>query len=440
MIELTRFRQHLQSLGPAFGQASLLIAYSGGVDSHVLLHLCQRLELKLRAVHVHHGLQPQADDWTQHCQGICAGLGVDLAILRVDASAGSGESPEDAARKVRYAALLRELRPGEVLLTGHHANDQAETLLLQLMRGAGAAGLAAMPALKPFGAHWHGRPLLEVSRADVLAYAKQQSLHWIEDPSNANTDFDRNLVRQQILPLLHARWPAVEHSIGRSAALAQESLELIEALAAIDLAAVSTAEAGVLSITRLQTLSRARQINLLRYWLRLQAGRSPARNQLLQLVDSLVPAADDAAPLVRWGATELRRFQQRLYLLSAFTEDLTALVTPWDGKSSIRLGKQIQLRVQMDCAVGLDRRLLDENLSLRFRQHGERLQVSGKLHHQQLKKLMQEAGIPPWQRGRVPLLYVNDELACVCGYWLAQPFVAKPGEPGWLPVCETSGD
>ncbi|MGB5396951.1 MAG: tRNA lysidine(34) synthetase TilS [Gammaproteobacteria bacterium] len=440
MIELTRFRQHLQSLGPAFQQASYLIAYSGGVDSHVLLHLCQRLGLKLRAVHVHHGLQAQADGWTKHCERICAQLEVDLSVLRVDASPARGESPEDAARKARYAAFQQVLTPGECLLTGHHANDQAETLLLQLMRGAGAAGLAAMPACKPFAGSWHGRPLLEFSRADMLAYASAESLDWIEDPSNCDTDYDRNLLRRNVLPLLHERWPTVEKSISRSAALQQESLALIETLAGIDLAAVSTNDARVLSASRLQTLSRARQINLLRTWLRLHAGRSPGRNQLLQLVDSLVPAADDAAPLIQWGGIEIRRFQQHVYLLSETTEDIGKLASPWDGKSTIRLGEHISVRAAMDCTPGLDMRLLDEQLSLRFRRSGERLQVSGKAHHQRLKKLMQEAGIPPWQRARIPLLYVNDEIACVCGYWLADAYVAKPGDPGWLPVCSFSED
>jgi tRNA(Ile)-lysidine synthase len=436
MIELTRFRQHLQSLGPGYQQGPLLIAYSGGVDSHVLLHLCHRLEIPLRAVHVHHGLQAQADDWARHCERTCAALEIDIAILRVDATHATGESPEDAARKARYSAIGREIRRGECLLTGHHAGDQAETLLLQLMRGAGAAGLAAMPASKSFGACWHGRPLLGTSREDILAYANAHSLSWIEDPSNTNTDYDRNLMRQNILPLLNQRWPSVEKNISHSAQLQQESLELIESLARLDLIAASTDDPAVLSIIHLQALSRTRQLNLLRYWLRQRGGRAPSRNLLLQLVDSLLPAVEDARPLIQWDDSEIRRYQQGLYLLPGNTDDYSHLVKQWDGRSNIQLGRYIRVHAALGCQPGLDMRVLEEPLSLRFRQHGERIQLSGKAHHQRLKKLMAEAGIPPWQRARVPLLYVNDELACVCGYWLAEPFAARPGDPGWLPVCE----
>ena len=414
----------------------MVVAYSGGVDSHVLLHLCQRLGQPLRAVHVHHGLQSQADAWTQHCEHVCEQLDIELTVLRVDAAPAQGESPEDAARKARYRAIAQVLTAGECLLTGHHADDQAETLLLQLMRGAGTAGLAAMPAYKSFGDYWHGRPLLAYGRSELVAYATQQSLHWIEDPSNTDTRFDRNLMRHTILPLLQQRWPAVATSLSRSAALQQESLALNETLARIDLAAVTTDQARVLSMTRLQALSRTRQINLLRYWWRLHAGRSPARNQLMQLVDSLLPAAVDAAPVIKWGNTQIRRFQQRLYLLADNSEDISTLECGWDGHTTVQLGRNIRVRAEMNCSPGLDRCLLSQKLSLRFRRGGERMRVFGNAHHQQLKKLMQDANIPPWQRARVPLLYINDELACVCGYWLAEPFAAKPGEHGWLPVCD----
>lgn len=443
MIELAWFRQHLQSLlvqlDPVQPASTYLVAYSGGLDSHVLLHLCRSLDLPVRAVHVHHGLQSQANVWAEHCASVCAQLGVEFSLVHVDAAASNGDSPEEAARKVRYEALAGELRAGECLLTAHHADDQCETFLLQLMRGAGTAGLAAMPERKVFAAGWHCRPMLLYARSDILDYARTADLHWIEDPSNVNTDFDRNLLRQNILPQLQQRWPALAHSISHSAEMQQESLELNQALAAIDLAAVTTQTSTIISITKCQALSRARQLNLLRYWLRLCAGRSPSRNLLLELMDSLLIASPQASPLLHWGQHELRRYQQKLYLLPVVTDNDAALKVVWDGEARVQLTADIVVRAVAPHSPGLDLNLRQRKLSLRFRRSGERLQVQGKHHHQDLKKLMQEAGIPPWQRTRIPLLYVDDELACVCGYWLAAPFCAAQGAPGWLPVCDDSG-
>lgn len=440
MIELKRFRQQLQSLteAPAVTPpvSSYLIAYSGGLDSHVLLHLCQQLELPVRAVHVHHGLQTQADAWVQHCVDICAQYKIECTVLNVDASNSNGDSPEDAARKLRYAALGDEIKAGECLLTAHHADDQAETLLLQLMRGAGTAGLAAMPAVKDFAGSWHLRPLLSYCRDEIENYAATHQLRWVEDPSNRNTDFDRNLLRQNVLPILQQRWPAYAHSLSRSAELQQQSLELNQALAAIDLAAVSTQQRSVLSISALQKLTRTRQLNLLRYWLRACGGRSPTHNVLTQLTDALLPAQIDAHALIIWGELELRCYRQQLYLLPRYQQDFSEINMHWDGKHRIELAEHVAVRSEMACTPGLDTRIFQQQLSLRFRRSGERLQLPGKTHHQDLKQLMQEAGIPPWQRARIPLLYVDDELACVCGYWLAAPFLAPADKPGWLPVCE----
>jgi tRNA(Ile)-lysidine synthase len=440
MIELAWLRQHLHTLLPALDPAqpsrSYLVAYSGGLDSQVLLHLCSSLHLPVRAVHVHHGLQSQADAWVEHCAEVCAQLGIELSVAYVNATASNGDSPEDAARKVRYTALAAELKADECLLTAHHADDQAETFLLQLMRGAGAAGLASMPEAKAFAAGWHCRPLLVYTRQDILAYAQSEDLRWIEDPSNTNTDFDRNLLRQTILPRLQQRWPAVARSISNSALFQQESLALNLALARIDLAATVTQDADILSITKLQSLDRARQTNVLRYWLRLRVGRPPSRNVLLELMDSLLVAAPETSPLLHWGDYELRRYQQKLYLLPVSSENYSELSVPWDGKSRVQLAENIVVSALNSHSPGLDLSLREQKLSLRFRRSGERLQIAGKSHHQDLKKLMQEAGIPPWQRARIPLLYVDDELACVCGYWLAAAFSAPHDTPGWLPVCE----
>ena len=244
-----------------------VIAYSGGVDSHVLLHLCHAAGQSVRAVHIHHGLQADADNWDRHCNDVCSGLGIAYKCIHVDAVPEAGESPEDAARNARYRALEKELRHDEVLLTAHHKHDQAETFMLQLMRGAGPAGLASMPVIKPFGSAYLVRPLLAFDQPLLTAYAELHQLVWVDDPSNADTSYDRNFMRREVMPRLMHNWSNAHQAISRAASLQQDTLELVEAMAAIDLAAVSTQQRNSLSISKLRQLSEVRQYNVLRYWI-----------------------------------------------------------------------------------------------------------------------------------------------------------------------------
>jgi tRNA(Ile)-lysidine synthase len=241
-VLVEHFQQQLQSLSVAHSVTrpaeNYVVAYSGGMDSHVLLHLCYKLKIPVRAIHINHGLQKEADAWSKHCNKICEELNVPFFNIHVDAAATQGESPENAARNARYEALMSELKVNECLLTAHHKDDQSETLLLQLFRGAGPAGLAAMPVVRKTGKGIHLRPLLECSRSELMQYAKENKLNWIEDPSNQNTDFDRNFVRQKIIPLIKGRWQQVDSALEQVASQQQDSLEIIEAMAAIDLSSV----------------------------------------------------------------------------------------------------------------------------------------------------------------------------------------------------------
>ncbi|MDG4605564.1 MAG: tRNA lysidine(34) synthetase TilS, partial [Candidatus Contendobacter sp.] len=247
----------------------LIVGYSGGMDSHVLLHLLamQRElwpERTLEAIYVDHGLHPASAVWGGHCARVCRELNVPFRTLRIDARPAPGESPEAAARQARYAALAAALEPDAALLTAHHRDDQAETLLLQLLRGAGPHGLAAMPEAARLGQGRLLRPLLNVDRAALLAYAHTQQLQWIEDASNADTGFDRNYLRHRILPLLRERWPAANRVLARSARLCAETAGWLDAEADADLARVMTARPDALSVPALRELSELRQRNLLR--------------------------------------------------------------------------------------------------------------------------------------------------------------------------------
>ncbi|HSP01681.1 MAG TPA: tRNA lysidine(34) synthetase TilS, partial [Thioalkalivibrio sp.] len=257
----------LQTLPPA---SRLVVAFSGGLDSHVLLHalaaLCGEGFYELHAIHIHHGLNSQADAWADHCARVCRDLDVGLEVIAVNARAARGESPEAAARAARYQALASCMKEGDGLLTAHHRRDQAETLLLQLLRGAGSAGLAAMPRWQPLGSGWHGRPLLDVSREAIEDYARERDLHWIEDNSNLDARFDRNLLRQQVMPLLRARWQGVDETLARAAAHQAEGLGLLGDLARQDLEQIRGELPGTLSVSELTGLRPARIRNVLRFW------------------------------------------------------------------------------------------------------------------------------------------------------------------------------
>ena len=435
-----QFQSILERLPAVQSARTCVVAYSGGIDSHVLLHLCHSAGLPVRAVHIHHGLQLEADAWDAHCQDVCSNLGIAYKCIHVDANPAAGESPEDAARNARYRALENDLDRDEVLLTAHHQHDQAETLLLQLMRGAGAAGLASMPVIKPFGKACQLRPLLDFTQPQLKHYADEHKLVWIEDPSNADTSYDRNYIRKEIMPRLIQNWPHANQALSRSAGLQQETLEIIEAMAAIDLAAVSTQQRNAVSISKLRQLPQARQYNVLRYWINAAGLDKPRRNILQEIIGSVLPAAEDATPQVLWGHTEIRRYQDSLYVLQAVNSHDIHHVYAWDGEQPLYIETlNLELRLEQTAARGLRQDDVARGLTVRFRQGGEQIRPHGRQHTHSLKKLMQEAGIPPWQRNRIPLIYINHELACVCGYWVAEAFSVSDDQQGWSPVCQYVG-
>jgi tRNA(Ile)-lysidine synthase len=298
---------------------SIAIAYSGGRDSSVLLHAAAGLQRAgrtgpLRALHVDHGLHPDAPRWRDHCAAHCTRLGVAFDTVSVDARPASGESPEAAARTARYTALAGLLRPGEWLLTAHHRDDQAETLLLQLLRGAGIAGLAAMPARTPFAGGWLARPLLDLGRNDLAAYAARHALEWCEDPGNAAVEHDRNYLRHAVLPRLEERWPAVAQCLGRSAAHCAEAAGLLDELAAGDLAAAGVLPGtSTLPLTALRALPSARRRLLLRHWLAGLGLPLPGRRVLARVETEMLGAAPDRNPCIAWPGAELRRYRDLLH-------------------------------------------------------------------------------------------------------------------------------
>lgn len=424
----------------------LIVGYSGGLDSHVLLHLLAahpafRLEKNLSAIYIDHALQPASVAWGDHCARICSELAVPFKQLRVAVRPAAGESPEAAARRYRYAALAAELSSDTALLTAHHCNDQAETLLLQLLRGAGPHGLAAMPDSARLGPGWLLRPLLEIDRKDLLIYANSHHLTWIEDPTNADPAFERNRLRHQILPLLAAHWPAVNRNLARAARLCAETAEWLDAEAEADLAGIVTEQADALHLPALGALREIRQRNVVRYWLRRLGLPIPHHRQLVHALNDSLRAGRDRQPCVRWPGAEIRRYQERLYAMPPLPPHDPYQTFIWKMQAGdwppLTLSGLGRLRMQKTMGMGLRPAALSDTLIVRFRTGGERFHPAGRKHSQQLKKLLQDAGIAPWRRDRLPLVYAGEMLAMVVGLGIAADQAVSANETGWLPMLES---
>lgn len=390
----------------------LVLGFSGGLDSTVLLFVLRQLQreygYQLAAVHVHHGLSPNADAWVAHVESVCAAWAIPLCVQRVEVAQTA--SVEAAARQARRQALAAQMTAGDALLLAQHQNDQAETVLFRLMRGAGVKGLGAMQATSTLTRNdddafplW--RPLLSVSRAQLESFAIQQGLSWIEDESNTDTRFSRNFLRQDIVPSLQTHWPSVAPVLAATALRMQEANQLLDELAG-ELATLCVDEQQRLHISALQKLSPPRQRLVLRYWLQQSGFRLPDEVVLAQILEHMLSARADAAPCVTWQGGEVRRYQDHLYALSPREDDFLEWQAEWDMQAPLRLPDGRWLTV-----AGGNEDLF--RVQVRFRQGGEHLHRHGMT--QELKKLLQSQSVPPWERRRLPLLFKDDELVRVVG-------------------------
>jgi tRNA(Ile)-lysidine synthase len=429
----------LGNLAPWRAAPAWRVAFSGGLDSTVLLHLLADLAQRealppLSAIHIHHGLQAAAEAWPAHCRRMCDRLGIALQVQAVEV--GPGASLERAAREARYAAFAAVLGDGEVLLSAQHRDDQAETLLFRLLRGAGVRGLAGMPQSRPLGMGQLLRPLLHCSRAELEAYAAEQRLSWVEDPSNADERFSRNYLRRRVMPVLAARWPQAAANMARSAVLLGESAQLLDELAQVDLATALAPSPWTwlplpsLALAPLRTLGAARQRNVLRYWLR---ERTPMPDvEHWAGWHALLSAAGDAAPIWRLASGDLRRADERLWWLSG--DWLRAPAPP-----SVAPQTDQALELTGNGCVRIEGSLSGAGQwRLAYRQGGEVLNLPGR-GHRDLKRLLNERQVPAFVRARLPLLLCDGEVRAVANlpgldgpldgqWWLSwQPPSCDPG-------------
>jgi tRNA(Ile)-lysidine synthase len=419
----------LRSLTAGLAVNRWLVAFSGGVDSTVLLHALRqaRPDASILAVHIDHALQPESASWECHCRQFAGHLGVEYSSLRIAVDVESAGGVEAAAREARYAALLPLVDDGDCLLSGHHEDDQAETLLLNLLRGSGPAGLAGIGVAQSFGRGYLLRPLLGVSGADIRAYAEHRGLEWIDDPSNVDTRFDRNFLRNEVMPVLMRRWPAAAASLRRSAGLVSESSELLDQLADVDIAAAG--QPAQLRLAVVRGLSPARQRNLLKRAIRRCGLPPPPSTRLFQAVEELLPARPDAQPQVAWPGGELRRYRDWLIVMAepgAPTIEPGTTIQP--NADPVELGERLgTIALCTSGGRGIDPAIAAGGLRVALRQGGEEIRLHAGGPSRKLKKLFQEAGILPWMRDRLPLIYAGDRLVGVADLWIAAEVATEPG-------------
>ncbi|WP_300002028.1 tRNA lysidine(34) synthetase TilS [uncultured Cedecea sp.] len=412
----------------------LLVAFSGGLDSTVLLHQLTLLrdsvapELQIRAMHVHHGLSARADSWVTHCQSLCRQWGVALEVAYVQLPT-SGQGIEAEARQARYQVLTQALLPDEVLLTAQHQDDQCETVLLSLKRGSGPAGLAAMPERLDFAHTQLLRPLLNLSRIELERWAAEYQLSWIEDESNQDDKYDRNFLRLHVLPVIQQRWPHFARSVTRSAQLCGEQEQLLDELLAEQLTDLMS-DSGCLDIAPLCEMSDVRRYAILRRWFKFHQALMPSRLALQRVWQEVALSRDDASPRLQLGQHEVRRFQGALYWVPVMQNDTDKIYSwpaPFEPLALAGLG--ILSVQQKGMAVRTPK--ADEVVTVRFKASGLQY-IAGRDRGRLLKKIWQELNIPPWQREVTPLLFYGDKLIAAIGIFVTKEGQSSVSDSWWI--------
>ncbi len=413
------------------------VAFSGGWDSSALLHGLLRTQAEgaptLRAIHVDHGLHPESQRWAEQCRAMCEVHGVEFQLQTLTALPSRGESVEAWAREQRYSALAGQLLATEILFTAHHRDDQAETFLLNALRGAGPEGLRGIAQKRRLGAGWLGRPCLPFAGEELRRYSRALGLACLEDPSNLSASFDRNYLRHQVFPLINARWPGAGRAMVRAATLQHTAAEALGARADQYLAETPFQTSDALEIVTFTSLPATWQGLCLRRWITARGHSAPTAAQLERVIQCVLGARDDRNPRVEWQRSGIRRYRNELFLYHRRADVVRDDSMPWDLATPLVLPGGVLSAVAQQGGIRAAA-LVNEQITVRPRRGGERCRPAGRTHSQTLKRLLQERHIPPWQRAALPLVYVGDELAAVGDLWVCADFAARPEEAGWALV------
>ena len=413
---------------------SVTVALSGGVDSVVLLHILHQLQkthhFTLKASHVHHGLSKNADKWVKFCEKLCTKLSVPLDVHYIKLPQKKLLGIEGEARRLRYEKLLKS--QSDLVVLAHHEDDQAETFLLQLIRGAGVKGLSSMAHFDDSRGLW--RPLLNVTRIDIESYAKKHQLKWIEDESNLNIDFDRNFIRSKVLPILKNRFNHIIKVISRSSSHLAEAQNLLDDLAKIDLknSLKSINYKYKIQVKTLDKLSNSRAKNVLRYWLEINHQLMPPKDLLEELLRQVLTAKKDATIKIQLSKEyEIRRYQDEIYIVPKTQQTHKNYEMIWAGESEIILPNGQKLKFKKVKGRGINLKFLDhQKLKIRNRKGGEFFKPDSKRPTKKIKQLLQESDLPPWERKNLPLIFVGDELAALPNFGVDQKYQAGPQMTG----------
>ena len=413
---------------------SMTVALSGGVDSVVLLHLLHQLQkthhFTLKASHVHHGLSKNADKWVKFCEKLCAKLSISLDVNYIQLPQKKSLGIEGEARRLRYEKLLKSKT--DLVVLAHHEDDQAETFLLQLIRGAGVKGLSSMAHFDDSRRLW--RPLLNTSRTDIESYAKKHQLKWIEDESNQNIDFDRNFIRSKVLPILKNRFNHIIKVISRSSSHLAEAQNLLDDLAKIDIKSYLKSDnyKHKLQVKTLDKLSNSRAKNVLRYWLEINNQLMPSKDLLDELLRQVLTAKKDATIKIQLSRDfEIRRYKDEIYIVKKNLKGQKNYEIIWKGESEILLPNGAQLNFKKVKGRGINFKFLnDQKLRIRNRQGGEFFKPDSKRPTKKIKQLLQESDLPPWEREFFPIIFVGDELAAVPNFGIDEKYQANPKMTG----------
>ena len=417
-------------------QSRFVIAFSGGADSLALLHAFAASRerdpsMRLCAAHVDHHLHPDSARWAHQCRDICHRLAVELMVLEADLKPGNAAHvDEGTARTARYAAFERILSAGDVLCTAHSRDDHVETVLLNLLRGGGIRGLAGIPPRRRLGAGTVARPALGVSRVALHAYARRTGLESIDDPANEDPRFSRVLLRRKVIPVLEERWPALQSTLTRVAERGRESADLLDALVAIDLEPAGGIDGESLEVAAVRALDPARRRNAVAGWLRARGIASPGARRIEQIAHDLVEARRDAMPCISLGNLEVRRFRGRIRLISRLAPVAPRVVHRWRIPEPLALDHGC-LAWEPCTGGGLFDAIEDTRITVRIRGDDAGCTQAPGGRGRSLKKRFQSLGIPPWERGRIPLVYSDDMLAAIGSAWINPRLAARSGAPGW---------